>query len=888
MSEGSGVGDSDAAGSTGRAAHRSRPEPAADDASAPTSAPWERPRTWSASSALEPTRVDDLLARLGEPDDGPESRRGRRRSQGAHTVPASELLAAMAPEDAETDPAAETDPPVEADPPAAPPTHDDPAEGEPASGDPARVARPAQDDPGATAETEGAVAAILASAGSSPIDLFTHRSQGSDPDESDERTEALPTVAAGATAGADTPPAAGPDASPTADAFPEQPDRTDPDDLADPTDPPDRGEPTDAPDPGEPAMPAAADAAGAGVTRTGILTRTGIIARVRAPRQFPNRPRGAWLYAGRGVAAVLAVIVLAAFGINWKILDRARIGLAATEVAAINTADSNIVRATPTTAADSAAPTTGGSSSSADGAGDGGTVPVVAPVKTYPAENILLLGSDTRANGNGNAGNSDGNEGSAQSDTLMIAHLSADRQHVTIVSIPRDTKVDAPTCKKWDQVTGKLSTKTQPVSPGDRWSITNAYAVGGPTCTVAAVQKLTGLQIDRLLGVTFNGFKAMVDALGGVTVDICKPIVDAELQTVAPSAGVQVIHGDQALSLVRARKVIGDQQSDLARIHRQQIVLSAILRQVSSAGTLLNPAKLDNFLQAFTKNTFNSNITLDDLVTLADSLGDLSPDRVTFYTLPTLPDPADSDSLVLDESKAPAVFAALRNDTPLPGEVPVTPTPTPSRTPPVASPPSTATSRSPAAASPTPAEPTTISVDPGRIALDVVNLSGRAGVGGEVQAALNAEGFGIADERVTQPGNGDQEPVTVQYSGANRAAALTVAAAVPGAVVMSAAGLGSRVRLMVGTSYQGKIVPVRLGQALPASLVPSASSSTASTSTDSSPASSSVFDAFGSLASASAVPAPSGSGGGSSATGPAATLKASDLSAVNAGSQSCA
>ena len=433
---------------------------------------------------------------------------------------------------------------------------------------------------------------------------------------------------------------------------------------------------------------------------------TAIVGRIRAPRRFRCRPAGVWLYTGRSVAGLLAVVVLAAFGVNWRILDRTNAGLAANAVAAINTQDPNIVRAAPTTTSASTPPTstTASTPRTTSSSSAGSPVPAVAPTKTYTAENILLLGSDTRANGNANAGNSDGNQTTAQSDTLMIAHLSADRQHVSIVSIPRDTKVDAPTCKIWNSTTGKVSNQTEPVNPGDRWKITNAYAVGGPTCTVAAVQKLTGLQIDRMLGIDFNGFKAMVDALGGITVNICKPIVDAELQTIAPSAGVQVIHGDQALSLVRARMVIGDQQSDLARIHRQQIVLSTILRQVSSAGTLLNPAKLDNFLQAFVKNTFTANITSNDLVALADSLGNLSPARVTFYTMPTVPDADDLNSLVLDDTKAPAVLAALRNDTPLPGQAPAHPTQPQPRTLPVtgshpAAVPTVASSKSPPPAS---------------------------------------------------------------------------------------------------------------------------------------------------------------------------------------------
>ena len=115
--------------------------------------------------------------------------------------------------------------------------------------------------------------------------------------------------------------------------------------------------------------------------------------------------------------------------------------------------------------------------------------------------------------------------------------------------------------------------------------------VGGPACTVRAVQQLTGLRIDRVIGIDFAGFKAMVDAVGGVQVNICQPIIDTELGTVIPTVGQQVITGDTALNLVRARQVHGDPTGDLGRIRRQQIVLSALLREVTSAGTLLSPAK---------------------------------------------------------------------------------------------------------------------------------------------------------------------------------------------------------------------------------------------------------------------------------------------------------
>src|SRR6478735_8101569 len=277
-----------------------------------------------------------------------------------------------------------------------------------------------------------------------------------------------------------------------------------------------------------------------------------------------------WLNVGRVSVAVLAVLVLVATGLEWTIKSRADSGLLSRSVQAIVTDDTNL--STPT------------------------AVPI-APGSFAP-ENILLLGSDTRAGAaNAAAGGTDAStsDGVANSDTLMIAHISSDR-HVTVLSIPRDTMIDAPTCKVWDGATGQLSDQTQPVSKGEKWHINSAYSVGGPQCTVRAVQDLTGLKIDRVIGIDFSGFQNMVDALGGITVNVCRPVVDGQLGTVTPDGGVQTIHGDTALNLVRARKVEGDTDSDLARIRRQQIVLSAILQQVTSAGTLLNPAKLDAFM----------------------------------------------------------------------------------------------------------------------------------------------------------------------------------------------------------------------------------------------------------------------------------------------------
>ena len=410
----------------------------------------------------------------------------------------------------------------------------------------------------------------------------------------------------------------------------------------------------------------------------------------RRHRAHQGPQRG--LLAARIVVALVAVLVLTGTGWEWAIKSRADSGIVSRSVQAIVTDDTHIATAT-------AVPTT-----------------PAAGTEIFKPENILLLGSDTRAGAaNSAAGGTDASTNDvANSDTQMIAHISGDRQHVSVLSIPRDTMIPAPTCKSWDSSTGKLSADNYPVNPGDRWHINSAFSVGGPQCSVRAIQDLTGLRIDRVIGIDFAGFQNMVDALGGVTLNVCGRIDDAELGVVVPAGGVQTIQGQQALSLVRARNVKGDTDSDLARIRRQQIVLSAILQQVTSAGTLLNPMKLDAFLQAFVSNTFTDNVSIDDLVVLAQSFGNLSPSKVTFFTMPTVPSTDNPDTLEVDKTKAPAVFDALVNDRLLPGEqAAATPTPPrPSTSPPASTAPSTPAS-SAKTVKPTPTSAALASVNAG-------------------------------------------------------------------------------------------------------------------------------------------------------------------------------
>ncbi|SDO44333.1 cell envelope-related function transcriptional attenuator common domain-containing protein [Nakamurella panacisegetis] len=761
--------------------HAASPPP---DAASTPSAPWERPRRWNQNS-LDATRVDDLLARLGGAEDAPSGRRRRRQAESdtGESVSASDLIAALTSDEPDGDqapaaavPSASTVPPT-----AAPAATSLPAE-------PAAATSPAAEPAGGTSPEAGVTVPVGPAWVTRPV---------GPPPTAAEVITPQPVNVAAAEATMVLPPRIGPnDPAPIRDLGDDP--RTDfiPKMV------------------GTTAEQAEADSIRAALQRSSAADPTEVVSfvplaaaagtagdppppvdgnkRLEHSDPPPRRRRGL-LYASRTVAALVAFITLLGVGVEWKIKDRADAGLAANKVAAVNLTDTHI----------SAARTAATTYTNSNGVK---TTEAAPPKTTYAAENILLLGSDTRAGGNGNAGdsNSSTSNGVANSDTLMVAHISGDRQHVTILSIPRDLIIPAPSCKLWNAGTNKYSDQSNDISPGQTYHINSAFSVGGPKCTVTAVQTLTGLGITRVIGIDFKGFQSMVDALGGVTVNVCRPVIDTELGTVVPNTGTQTIHGEQALNLVRARHVVGDTESDLARIRRQQIVLSAILRQVTAAGTLLNPSKLDNFLQAFTKNTFTDNVTVENLVTLAGSLGSLDPAHVTFYTLPTVPSTKVSGALDVDSSKAPAIFDDLVNDLPLPGEITTTsakPKPTP------------------VTPAPTTAAPSLkITVSPAKVDLEVYNVTGQANVATTAQQKLNAVGFNVTGDQLFKPDKGTQSGTTVLYAPTNRAAALTVAAAVPGSTLVVTPGLGTTVRLMLGASYAGAIDAVTVGAQAPASL----------------------------------------------------------------------
>ena len=275
------------------------------------------------------------------------------------------------------------------------------------------------------------------------------------------------------------------------------------------------------------------------------------------------------------------------------------------------------------------------------------------PVLVPGAQNILLIGSDSRSGaGNGRYGRDSGTE---RSDTTILLHLAADRRSATAVSLPRDLMVDVPDCRRPD------GSRSRPLFT----MFNHAFATGGSACSVRTVEKLTDIRMNHYLVVDFSGFKKMVDALDGVQVCLKEPIDDKDAKLKLP-AGKVTLDGEQALGYVRARETLGD-GSDTERMERQQRFLGALVSKVQSDNVLLNPVKLYPVLDAATSSltTDPGLASLRALYGLVHGLGNLPTKHIRFLTVPRTPYPYDANRDQLVQPAARKLFARLRRDQPV-------------------------------------------------------------------------------------------------------------------------------------------------------------------------------------------------------------------------------
>jgi LCP family protein required for cell wall assembly len=180
--------------------------------------------------------------------------------------------------------------------------------------------------------------------------------------------------------------------------------------------------------------------------------------------------------------------------------------------------------------------------------------------------NILVLGVDN--------GSKSRQGDVARSDSIMVVHTDPDNHRIALLSIPRDLRVEIP---------GHGMDK-----------INAAYAYGGPTLAIKTVQKVTGLPINHVVVVDFGTFDEVIDAVGGVTINVPKPILSNKFE--CPRAtqaacdrwkgwrfkkGEQTMNGKRALIYARIREnQLDPKESDITRGERQQAVVSALADKI--------------------------------------------------------------------------------------------------------------------------------------------------------------------------------------------------------------------------------------------------------------------------------------------------------------------
>ena len=287
------------------------------------------------------------------------------------------------------------------------------------------------------------------------------------------------------------------------------------------------------------------------------------------------------------------------------------------------------------------------------------------------AVNILVVGTDSRNGASGNIGAGDEDEvPGLRNDSTMVIHVSADRSRVQVVSIPRDTLVDIPSCKHRDGSTSDPMSNemfNNAMFYGADGGNTDEDIAPGIACVKATVEKISGMPIDAFMVVNFAGFINMIDALGGIWFNIPERIED-ESASLFIDAGCWKLDGTQSLAYMRSRKGQGD-GSDISRIGRQQQLISAMLREIQSKDYVTDSGALLTFLQAAIASVNVSSNLGDaraDLTLLLNVLSKTERENIQFVTMPVEEPSWDPNRRIASEPMARNVWNALKNDQGLP------------------------------------------------------------------------------------------------------------------------------------------------------------------------------------------------------------------------------
>ncbi len=292
------------------------------------------------------------------------------------------------------------------------------------------------------------------------------------------------------------------------------------------------------------------------------------------------------------------------------------------------------------------------------------STPTLVDPNAGKAINLLLLGQDTRdGSGNSSIGGSD-DSGLHNADTTMVVQISADRSYINLVSIPRDSLVDVPSCK--------TSNGTIPAQYDVMFNsvFATAWAKGGDlasaaSCTMNAVNSLTGLNLQNFIVVDFAGLRDMIDAIGGV--NLCIPVTTKDSYTgLSLSKGLHHLNGTQATQYARMRHGTGTDGSDIMRTTRQQYLVKELLKQASEKNLFTQTSQLYQLAKAAldSLNISSGMASTATLAGLAMSLKNLNTSKLYMRTVPVETAPQNVNRVVWTSS-ADTVWAKLREEKPL-------------------------------------------------------------------------------------------------------------------------------------------------------------------------------------------------------------------------------
>ena len=285
------------------------------------------------------------------------------------------------------------------------------------------------------------------------------------------------------------------------------------------------------------------------------------------------------------------------------------------------------------------------------------------PEKTSKALNYLLVGSDTRegltkAELKALRVGSTATAAGGRSDTMLLVHISKDRDKAYLVSFPRDSLVTIPE---------HLSTDGKKQIPARQNKLNAAFAFGGAPLLIETIEGETNLKIDHYIEINFAGFAGIVNALGGI--EVCTKVdIDDPKSHLVLSAGTHTLDGIEALKYVRTRDFDG--LGDIGRMQRQQQFMSSVLKKATSTGVLLNPIKIVNFMNATISTVkMDESLSKEDLLNLAKQMRGLSSGSVRTLTVPLSTANGRADGIgsvvIWDEVLSDELWTRIREDSAL-------------------------------------------------------------------------------------------------------------------------------------------------------------------------------------------------------------------------------